>query len=738
MLARITRISPVLRAPIAARMYSSGRSEGSVAQTREFGKKERAHEEEYTRRHDAELLRKLKAEIEAKKQELAFAALRHKPRDQSTASYILDLQSRFPLSGDNPTQGDQPTSLEHENTRKWREHALALETRLGELQTQQDAIQGELAGLRHDAAQAKELGRASDAPPPKKKAKKNHKGQQAPSQPGEPSWNWDLVRADWSSFFHSLYPPPPSLLVAYTALRGALLSLPLSATSKVKDNEVHLANAIVRALETIHAFLFAGESPPVNTTTAPSPVLTASSSSSVTAASGASLPSALPLSSASSSLSTSRNGAVASLTSVRIAMSTPLLMYALRTAFPTLVKTCKDLASLYDGYGKKQEISSWFSSEQGSGKEKETGYDQLDRVVNALLELTLLPLVRAFRPLCRAHLAQFFDGPRSNVTSDTKTRTTAEQVKLKRKDKASEKQGTRKGKKSKAKTAQITKPDSVFSDPGSVYSGAAPRLPHSPDVARKAPVDIRTDALSLLATIVTEINSALGSVIPLSSVESTSERNLQRVVFGAGIGIRERIALEAIRELEALYGVHCVRGIDNTSVENFSLQQPPLMPESANAGPADMKDPEAARQTAEACRADILRTLTTKDGAWYLCSALHLVVSSPSLPAGSQRACATMPASASDQLPKDAYRTAARASPSSLLLTKAVIEGIGRLLRLAVPDDDIDHGNGANPEGRRVPYAPVDPFTQNILLAICEEAMVGYAELDSDLLEGHP
>ncbi|KAF9228117.1 hypothetical protein BS17DRAFT_813070 [Gyrodon lividus] len=53
------------------RAYTTSGREGSVAQSREFGKKEKAHEDEYARRHEAELLRKLKAEIEAKQKELA-------------------------------------------------------------------------------------------------------------------------------------------------------------------------------------------------------------------------------------------------------------------------------------------------------------------------------------------------------------------------------------------------------------------------------------------------------------------------------------------------------------------------------------------------------------------------------------------------------------------------------------------------------------------------------------------
>ncbi|KAF8430589.1 hypothetical protein L210DRAFT_874729 [Boletus edulis BED1] len=45
------------------RAYSSSSREGSVAQSREFGKKERAHEDQYVRRHEAELLRKLKTQV---------------------------------------------------------------------------------------------------------------------------------------------------------------------------------------------------------------------------------------------------------------------------------------------------------------------------------------------------------------------------------------------------------------------------------------------------------------------------------------------------------------------------------------------------------------------------------------------------------------------------------------------------------------------------------------------------
>ncbi|KAH7922511.1 hypothetical protein BV22DRAFT_1037407 [Leucogyrophana mollusca] len=78
MLAHLTRRAPsVSRTALAARRYTSSVKEGSVAQSKGFSKKEKAHEDEYARKHEAELLRKLKNEIEAKKQELAELENQH-------------------------------------------------------------------------------------------------------------------------------------------------------------------------------------------------------------------------------------------------------------------------------------------------------------------------------------------------------------------------------------------------------------------------------------------------------------------------------------------------------------------------------------------------------------------------------------------------------------------------------------------------------------------------------------
>ncbi|TFK47149.1 hypothetical protein OE88DRAFT_1738837 [Heliocybe sulcata] len=72
MLARITvaRRLPALSSTALRAAYSTGRVEGSTASSKEFSKKERAHEDQYARQHEAEQLKKLREQIEKKKQEL--------------------------------------------------------------------------------------------------------------------------------------------------------------------------------------------------------------------------------------------------------------------------------------------------------------------------------------------------------------------------------------------------------------------------------------------------------------------------------------------------------------------------------------------------------------------------------------------------------------------------------------------------------------------------------------------
>jgi len=80
MLARITaaRRLPTVFTPILSRAMSDVRSEGSLAQSRgTFSKKEKAHEDEYARRHETEQLEKLKKQIEQKKAELSELEKEH-------------------------------------------------------------------------------------------------------------------------------------------------------------------------------------------------------------------------------------------------------------------------------------------------------------------------------------------------------------------------------------------------------------------------------------------------------------------------------------------------------------------------------------------------------------------------------------------------------------------------------------------------------------------------------------
>ncbi|KZT25044.1 hypothetical protein NEOLEDRAFT_385914 [Neolentinus lepideus HHB14362 ss-1] len=57
--------------------YSTSRVDGSTAQSKEFSKKERAHEDQYARQHEAEQLKKLREQIEKKKEELAQLEQEH-------------------------------------------------------------------------------------------------------------------------------------------------------------------------------------------------------------------------------------------------------------------------------------------------------------------------------------------------------------------------------------------------------------------------------------------------------------------------------------------------------------------------------------------------------------------------------------------------------------------------------------------------------------------------------------
>ncbi|KDR74042.1 hypothetical protein GALMADRAFT_250767 [Galerina marginata CBS 339.88] len=71
MLSRVTAVRRLPRAfATPARLYSDSRSEGSVAQSKGFNKKEKAHEDQFIHRHEQEQLAKMRAQIDAKNIEL--------------------------------------------------------------------------------------------------------------------------------------------------------------------------------------------------------------------------------------------------------------------------------------------------------------------------------------------------------------------------------------------------------------------------------------------------------------------------------------------------------------------------------------------------------------------------------------------------------------------------------------------------------------------------------------------
>jgi hypothetical protein len=62
---------------VYARSYTSSFSEGSVAASKEFGKKEKAHEDQYIKQEERRKLEKIRAEMERKKAELAELQKQH-------------------------------------------------------------------------------------------------------------------------------------------------------------------------------------------------------------------------------------------------------------------------------------------------------------------------------------------------------------------------------------------------------------------------------------------------------------------------------------------------------------------------------------------------------------------------------------------------------------------------------------------------------------------------------------
>ncbi|KAF7760028.1 hypothetical protein Agabi119p4_11723 [Agaricus bisporus var. burnettii] len=68
MLARLTAARRLPR--VLGVRFANTRAEGSVAQSREFSKKEKAHEDQFIREHERQQIKKLQEQINAKKAEV--------------------------------------------------------------------------------------------------------------------------------------------------------------------------------------------------------------------------------------------------------------------------------------------------------------------------------------------------------------------------------------------------------------------------------------------------------------------------------------------------------------------------------------------------------------------------------------------------------------------------------------------------------------------------------------------
>jgi len=77
MYSRIALRQLSLATRVSARSYTSSFTEGSVAASKEFGKKEKAHEDQYIKKEERRKLEKLREKMEKKKAELAELQKEH-------------------------------------------------------------------------------------------------------------------------------------------------------------------------------------------------------------------------------------------------------------------------------------------------------------------------------------------------------------------------------------------------------------------------------------------------------------------------------------------------------------------------------------------------------------------------------------------------------------------------------------------------------------------------------------
>ncbi|KAG2131695.1 hypothetical protein DEU56DRAFT_813914 [Suillus clintonianus] len=245
---------------------------------------------------------------------IAFTVLKHKPKDQSIPSYLLDLQSHFRLSDDSQATCDDDA---------WRNHALSLEKELESLKQKREGDEEELVRLRQNVS--RDVPGEPDAAPPKKKTKKTGKAPELQLQDDD----WAAKREErLNAVGQSL----PSLTAAFTSLRSVLSSVGSQTGDDAAPNS-RLLVAITRTIGTIGKFL---DLQNISTSSVPS-----------------------------------------ELNESRIAMTSPLMVYVLRVAFPALFH---------------QGISSSSST-----------------AVSSLIDTLFVPLVRSFTLVSRAYIMHHLD-----------------------------------------------------------------------------------------------------------------------------------------------------------------------------------------------------------------------------------------------------------------------------------------------------------------------------------------
>jgi hypothetical protein len=147
---------------------------------------------------------------------------------------------------------------------------------------------------------------------------------------------------------------------------------------------------------------------------------------------------------------------------------------------------------------------------------------------------------------------------------------------------------------------------------------------------------------------------------------------------GHTAGIKERIALEAIRVLESLYSAGTIVSADGTIDRNATLEE-------ASRGPQSSQVSHPYRRRTVLSRKDRLEALARKDATWYLCHILNSCVSKGG--------------------PKDGLGS---------ILNGALLDGAARIVKMCISMDC----DGVTRIGRR---CVMDVMCRNMTLATCEK-----------------